>query len=147
MLLFPWNGERARFGKWRPTRHRRLAKARASVPPLGHEMKKKRILFGVVAALLLVIAIPTYVVCDVCCHGPQVVRFNHRCNRIIEERALIGQTREAVEAALGTPTSVFTYDKPGSFTLNYAPHPSFPFAKFQAHFTDGKLKSTELFDD
>ena len=88
-----------------------------------------------------------YVICDVRFHGPQVVRFNHRCDQIVREHCLIGQPRAAVEEALGKPTSVFTYDKQGHFTLNYAPHPLFPFAVFQAHFTDYKLSNTELFDD
>lgn len=110
-------------------------------------MKMKRIIFGTLSAVALVVGIAAYVVCDVCFHGPQVVRFNNRCNQIVKERGLIGQPREEVEGALGKPTSVFTYDKPGGFTLNYAPHPSFPFAVFQAHFTRGKLSHTELFDD
>ena len=55
--------------------------------------------------------------------------------------------RAQIETALGEPTSVFWYDEAGSFTLNYAPHPSFPGAQFQAHFNEGRLKSIELYDD
>ena len=110
-------------------------------------MKRKRtILVGIIIALVA-LCVPAYIFWDVCYHGPQVVRFNNRCNQIVSDRQLIGQTADAVKDALGTPTSVITYDKPGSFTYNYAPHPSFPFAVFQAHFTDGKLSHTELFDD
>ena len=110
-------------------------------------MKKKRVIVALIALVLLVIAVPAYVVCDVVFHGPQVVRYNRQCERIVKEQNLIGQLPKAVETALGNPTSVYWYDESGSFTLNYAPHPSFPFAKFQAHFTDGKLKSIELYDD
>ena len=110
-------------------------------------MKKKRIIVWAVVGILLLLLVPAYVVCDVVFHGPQVVRFNQRCERIVKEKKLIGQLPEAVESALGKPTSVYSYDDPGSFTYNYAPHPSFPFAKFQAHFKDGKLKSIELYDD
>ncbi len=63
------------------------------------------------------------------------------------QKNLFGQLPKAVETVLGKPTSVYWYDEAGSFTLNYAPHPSFPFAKFQAHFKDGKLNTIELYDD
>ena len=103
----------------------------------------------IIVGLVLVVAITTvaYVICDVCFHGPQVVRFNNRCDQIVQEHGLVGQSLADVEKALGKPTSVFAYDKPGSFTLNHSPHPSFPFANFQAHFIDDKLSNTELFDD
>jgi len=110
-------------------------------------MKKKHIIVGSIVLVLLVLAVPAYVVCDVVFRGPQVVRHNERCERIVKEQNLIGQLPKVVEAALGTPTSVYWYDEVGSFTLNYAPHPSFPFAKFQAHFKDGRLISVELYDD
>jgi hypothetical protein len=110
-------------------------------------MKKKRIIVWAVIVLFLLLLIPAYVVCDVVFHGPQVVRFNQQCERIVNEQNLIGQLPKAVETALGKPTSVYWYDEVGSFTLNYAPHPSFPFAKFQAHFNGGTLKSIELYDD
>ena len=114
---------------------------------MGQEMKTKRTIRGGIILVLAVIAMPVYIFCDVRFHGPQVVRFNQRCNKIVQDLNLIGQSPETIKAALGKPTSVYTYDKVGSFTLNYAPHPSFPFAKFQAHFTDGILTSTEMFDD
>ena len=111
-------------------------------------MKRKRtILIGIVIALAA-LSVPAYILWDVSYHGPQVVRFNNRCNQIVSDRHLIGQAPDAVKAALGPPTSVITYeDRAGHFTFNYAPHPSFPFAVFQAHFSDGVLNSTELFDD
>ena len=123
------------------------------LPPPGdggrwvYEMKKRHVIAGLIAVVLLVLAVPAYVVCDVVFHGPQVIRHNQRCQRIVKEQNLIGQLPKAVETALGEPTSVYLYDEAGSFTLNYAPHPSFPFAKFQAHFNDGRLKSIELYDD
>jgi len=110
-------------------------------------MKKKRTIVGLIVVVVLLLAVPAYVVCDVVLHGPQVVRFNQRCERIVKEQNLIGQLPKAVELALGKATSVYWYDEAGSFTLNYAPHPSFPFAKFQAHFKEGKLRSIELYDD
>ena len=110
-------------------------------------MKKRRVIIGVIVVILLLIAAPAYVVCDVVFHGPKVVRYNQRCERIVKEQNLIGQLPKAVEAALGKSTSVYWYDEAGSFTLNYAPHPSFPHAKFQAHFRDGKLNTIELYDD
>lgn len=110
-------------------------------------MNTKLIISGGIIIVLALIAIPAYIFCDVRLHGPQVVRVNQRCNQIVRDRKLIGQNLETVVAALGEPTSVYTYDNPGSFTLNYAPHPSFPFAKFQAHFTDSRLTGTEMFDD
>lgn len=96
-------------------------------------------------AVLLAWAI--YVFCDVRFHGPQVVRFNERCERIVQEQNLIGQTPQVVEKALGKATSVYWYDDAGCFTLNYAPHPFFPLAQFQAHFKNGKLNTIELYDD
>ena len=113
----------------------------------GMMMKRRSIITVALVLVVVMVATVAYVVCDVRFHGPQVVRFNHRCDQIVREHGLIGQSRTAVEKALGKPTSVFTYDKPGSFTLNYSPHPSFPFANFQAHFKDDKLSNTELFDD
>jgi len=110
-------------------------------------MKKRHIIAGLIAVVLLLIAVPAYVVCDVVFHGPQVVRHNQRCELIVKEQNLIGQLPKAIEIALGEPTSVYWYDEAGSFTLNYAPHPSFPLAQFQAHFNDGRLKSIELYDD
>ena len=110
-------------------------------------MKKRRVIVGLIAVVLLLVAVPAYVVCDVVFHGPQVVRHNQRCERIVTEQNLIGQLPKAVETALGKPTSVYWYDEAGSFTLNYAPHPSFPFAQFQAHFDKGRLMSIELYDD
>ena len=97
-------------------------------------MKKKRTIVGLIVVVVLLLAVPAYVVCDVVFRGPQVVTYNQRCERIVREQNLIGQLPKAVELALGKATSVYWYDKAGSFTLNYAPHPSFPFAKFQAHF-------------
>jgi flagellar basal body-associated protein FliL len=110
-------------------------------------MKKKQVVVGLIVVIFLLIASVVYVVCDVVFHGPQIVRYNQRCERIVKEENLIGQLPKAVEAALGTPTSVYWYDEVGSFTLNYAPHPWYPYAKFQVHFNDGRLKSVELYDD
>ncbi len=112
-----------------------------------HEMKKKTVIWGVIAVVVLLVAVPAYIVCDVVFHGPQVVNYNQRCERVVTEQNLIGQLPKAVEAALGQPTSVYWYDEAGSFTLNYAPHPSFPFATFQAHFNNGRLNSIEMYDD
>jgi hypothetical protein len=108
-----------------------------------------RTLFALTAAAAVVcLVVPTiYGVCDVIFHGPQVVYFNERCERIVRSQGLIGKPPEIVIEALGEPTSVYDYGEPGGFTLNYAPHPWFPFAQFQAHFTNGKLSGTELFDD
>lgn len=103
--------------------------------------------FLIIAPFVGLLAVPIYVFCDVLFHGPQVVRFNERCESIIKSRGLIGQSPEAVREALGEPTSWYEYGEPGHFTFNYAPHPSLPYAKFQAHFRNGKLASTELFDD
>ncbi|MGI9241742.1 MAG: hypothetical protein ACR2RV_13150 [Verrucomicrobiales bacterium] len=110
-------------------------------------MKKNRVVVGLIVVVFLLIALPAYVVCDVLFHSPQVVRYNQRCERLVKEQNLIGQLPKAVETALGTPTSVYWYDEEGSLTLNYAPHPSFPSAKFQAQFKEGRLKSVELYDD
>ena len=110
-------------------------------------MKKRHIIVGLIVVVLLVIAVPAYVVCDVVCHGPQVVRYNQNCERIVKEQDLIGQLPKAVETALGKPTSVHWYDEAGSFTLNYAPHPSFTFAQLPPHLKDRRLKSIELYDD
>ena len=110
-------------------------------------MSKQNISHIVIGVLLLWGVVAAYVVLDVCAHGPQVVRFNERCKRIVEDQNLLGQLPKAVATALGQPTSVFWYNKEGSFSLNYAPHPSFPFAVFQAHFKNGRLSSIELYDD
>lgn len=118
-------------------------------PPrrLQFKLKTLFVMIFVVAVGCLVVP-PIYGFFDCMFHGPQVVYFNERCERIVKTRGLIGKSPEAVVEALGEPTSVYEYgDRPGHFTLNYAPHPWFPFAKFQAHFSNGKLSSTELFDD
>ena len=98
-------------------------------------------------AVFALLAGPVYVFCDVIFHGPQVIRFNKQCEKIVKEKNLIGKLPTAVETALGSPTSTDSYDEVGSFTYNYAPHPFFPLAKFQAHFKNGELKSIELYDD
>lgn len=110
-------------------------------------MKKKWIVISIAFALAALLAGPIYIFYDVRFHGPQVVKFNEQCQEIVKNQNLIGQLPSAVETALGKPTSVYTYDEANSFTYNYAPHPSFPFAKFQAHFKDGILNSIELYDD
>ena len=109
---------------------------------------KKKLIIAVVASLgLAVMVVPAYCLWD-CMHlGPYVVRYNQRCAQLVKNRRLLGQTPDVVRAVLGQPTSVHTYEKPGNFTLNYAPYPFLPFAKFQAHFFDGKLGGTEMFDD
>jgi hypothetical protein len=99
-----------------------------------------------IAAVACLVVPPIYQIIDSLVCGPQVVWFNKRCERIVKSRGLIGKTPEEVREALGEPAFVYRYDEPGSFTFNYAAHPSFPNYNFQAHFTDGTLASTELFD-
>ena len=110
-------------------------------------MNGKRIVIAATVLVLGLLAWLVYVLCDVGFHGPQVVRFNEHCARIVRDQRLIGQSSDAVRKALGEPTSVYTYEEDGHFTYNYAPHPVFPFANFQAHFRDGSLSSTEMYDD
>lgn len=114
----------------------------ASVGALFHFRLRTTVLAAVIVQCLL----PVYAICDVGLRGPQVILFNKRCEQVVRTQGLIGNTSDEVQAALGEPTS--WYDQgPGHFTLNYSPHPFFPGADFQAHFTDHKLVSTELFDD
>lgn len=107
----------------------------------------KQLLAGTtIAAVGCLVVPPIYAILDVLFRGPQVVWFNEHCERIVKSRGLIGKTAEEVKQALGEPTSVYRYREPGSFTLNYAPHPLFDGAQFQAHFTDDRLSGTELYD-
>lgn len=110
-------------------------------------MLNKGTRWGLAIVLLVLLGTPIYIFCDVIFHGPHTVAFNRECSRIVREQNLIGQSPAVVRAALGEPTSIRTHGSPGDFTWNYAPHPSFPFAKFQAHFSAGTLRSTEAFDD
>jgi len=87
---------------------------------------------------------PIYGFFDGLFRGPYTVYFNERCERIVRSRGLIGKSPEAVRDALGEPTSIYVYEEEGSFTFNYAPF--FWSEQFQAHFTNGRLSSTELFD-
>jgi hypothetical protein len=113
----------------------------------GWNVKKKPIMAVVASLVVAVVAVPAYCLWD-CVHlGPYVVRYNQRCAQLVKDRHLMGQTPAIVRAVLGQPTSIDTYEKPGNFTLNYAPYPFLPFAKFQAHFFGGKLGGTEMFDD
>lgn len=113
---------------------------------LQFSLKRLLALVAAIATGCLVVP-PIYGFLDCHFHGPYVVYYNERCEKIVMSQGLIGTSPESVIEALGEPTSVYKYSESGSFTFNYAPHSSVPFAKFQAHFTNGRLSSTELFDD